>query len=296
MVKKIFLTLFCVTFLVTGIYAKTKLIIFHAGSLSVPFMKIEKAFEEENPNVDVQRVIGGSRKLARMIVDVGKYADVYASADYTLIDEMMVPKYADKSFKFASNEMVICYTDKSKFSDKINSRNWYKILQKNGVKYGHSDPNLDPCGYRTVILLKLAEKYYKISNFFKNITKNRNKIIIRPKETDLTPLLKEGFIDFLFIYKSIAVQHNFKYVALPDQINLRNLKYSNFYKQAAVKLTGKKPGEFVYKKGKAIIYGITYLKESEQIDLAKKFVNFVLDKNKGGKIIEQCGQNFIYKP
>jgi molybdate/tungstate transport system substrate-binding protein len=258
-------------------------------------MNIEKAFEKENPDIDVLRVIGGSRKLARMIVDVGKYADVYASADYTLIEEMLVPKFADRSYKFASNEMVICYTDKSKFANIINSGNWHKILQKDEVKFGHSEPNLDPCGYRTILLIKLAEKYYKIPDFFKNITENRNKIIVRPKETDLTPLLEQGFIDYLFIYRSIAVQHNFRYVSLPDNINLKNLKYNDFYSSVRVKLAGKKPGEYVYKKGKAIIYGITDLKMSKHPDIAKKFLNFVLDKNRGGKIIEECGQNFIYE-
>jgi molybdate/tungstate transport system substrate-binding protein len=291
--RKIQWMFFIFIFFSSSLFAKTKLIVFHAGSLSVPFMKIEKAFEKEHPDVDVQRVIGGSRKLARMIVDVGKYADVYASADYTLINEMLIPKYADKNFKFASNEMVICYTDKSKYADKINSKNWYKILLKKDVKYGHSNPNLDPCGYRTILLLKLAEKYYKIPNFFKNIRKDKSKIIVRPKEVDLTPLLKEGFIDYFFIYKSIAVQHHFKYVKLPDKINLSKLKYNKFYSTVKVKLTGKKPGEFVYKKGKAIIYGITYLKKSKHLNLAKKFIKFVLDKNKGGKIIEECGQNFL---
>ncbi len=289
--KKIILTLFFFSFL-WHLQAKTKLIVFHAGSLSVPFMKIEKAFEKENPDVDVERVIAGSRKLARMIVDVGKYADVYASADYSLIDEMLVPKYTDRSYKFASNEMVICYTDKSKFADKINSNNWYKIIQKKGVKFGHSDPNLDPCGYRTLILLKLAEKYYNLPNFFEKIIFQKDKRIIRPKETDLIPLLESGFIDYLFIYKSIGIQHGFKFVKLPDKINLSKLEYNNFYKQASVRLTGKKPGEYVVKKGKAIIYGICILKMSKHPQIAKKFLNFVLNKNKGGKIIEECGQNF----
>ena len=294
MVKKLlFIVLFI--FLCSSIFAKTNLIVFHAGSLSVPFMKIEKAFEKENPDIDVQRVIGGSRKLARMITDVGKYADIYASADYTLIDEMLIPKFTDRSYKFASNEMVICYTDKSKFNKVINSENWYKILQETGVKFAHSDQNLDPCGYRTIVLLKLAEKYYKIPGFYKKIIKDKNKIIVRPKETDLIPLLEEGLIDYLFIYKSIAVQHNFKYITLNDRINLKNLKYNNFYNQAKVKLAGKKPGEFVYKKGKAIVYGISALKISKYPKLSMKFLQFVLDKNKGGKILEECGQNFIYK-
>ena len=41
-----------------------KLIIFHAGSLTVPFAKIEKDFEAKYSNVNVLREGGGSTKMA----------------------------------------------------------------------------------------------------------------------------------------------------------------------------------------------------------------------------------------
>ena len=41
-----------------------KLTIFHAGSLTVPFAAIEKAFEAKYPEVDVLREAGGSTKMA----------------------------------------------------------------------------------------------------------------------------------------------------------------------------------------------------------------------------------------
>ncbi|MEX1313370.1 MAG: TOBE domain-containing protein [Desulfotignum sp.] len=49
-----------------------KLIIFHAGSLTVPFDAIERAFEAKYPDVDVLREAGGSTKMARLISEVGK--------------------------------------------------------------------------------------------------------------------------------------------------------------------------------------------------------------------------------
>ena len=56
---------------------KGKLIIFHAGSLTVPFAKIEKEFEAKYPEVDVLREAGGSTKMARLISEVGKSADIH---------------------------------------------------------------------------------------------------------------------------------------------------------------------------------------------------------------------------
>lgn len=57
-----------------------KLTIFHAGSLTVPFAAIEKAFEARYPQVDVLREAGDSTKLGRLISEVGKQADIMASA------------------------------------------------------------------------------------------------------------------------------------------------------------------------------------------------------------------------
>lgn len=48
-----------------------KLIVFHAGSLTVPFAAIEKEFEARHPDVDVLREAGGSTKMARLISEVG---------------------------------------------------------------------------------------------------------------------------------------------------------------------------------------------------------------------------------
>jgi ABC-type molybdate transport system substrate-binding protein len=42
-------------------------IVFHAGSLTVPLAEIEKRFEAANPGVDILREGGGSTKMARMI-------------------------------------------------------------------------------------------------------------------------------------------------------------------------------------------------------------------------------------
>jgi len=276
-------------------FAKTKLLVFHAGSLTVPFMKIEKAFETKYPDIDIQRVIGGSRKLARMIVDAGSYTDIFASADYTLIDEMLSPKFSYKSYKFASNEMVICYTPKSKFATKINPANWYEILQSKDVNWGQASPDIDPCGYRTIISIKLAEKYYKLPGLYKKITANRPLKNIRPKSVELISLLKSGFLDYAWEYKSVAIQHGLKFVELPNEINLSNLKYNDFYKTVNVKLSGKKPGTYVFKKGKAIIYGITMIKKTKYFKNAKLFLDFVLNENLGGKILRESGQNYIYK-
>ncbi len=266
-----------------------KLTIFHAGSLSVPFKQIKEAFEKENPKVKVILESAGSRKCARKITDLKKECDIMASADYTVIDKLLIPDYASWNIKFASNEMALVFHEGSEKADEISAENWYKILADKKVAFGRSDPNADPCGYRAVLTMKLAEQFYKEAGLAeKLIAKDNN--YIRPKETDLLALLESNTIDYIFLYRSVAEQHKLKYIILPDEINLKDPKHSDFYSNATIEISGKKPGEFITKRGEPMVYGVTLVKNAPNEKAAKAFTKFLLEKEKGMQIMEKNGQ------
>ncbi len=267
-----------------------KLVIFHAGSLSVPFQAMEKVFEKKFPKVDILREAGGSTKMARLISEVGKPADIMASADYVVIDKNLIPNFASWNVRFASNQMVLCYTDKSKYAGEINGDNWYDILQKKDVVWGHSDPNLDPCGYRSVMVLQLAEKFYKKPGLADALIANRPAKNIRPKSVELISLLQSGHMDYAWEYLSVAVQHGLKYVTLDNHLNLGDYKLTPFYKNARVQVTGKKPGTFIERVGKSITYGITLLESAENKEAAEAFLAYMFDPEGGLKVLKEMGQ------
>ena len=188
-----------------------------------------------------------------------------------------------------SNEMTIVYNEKSKYANEINAENWLDILMKNDVIFGRSDPNSDPCGYRAVLSCKLAEKFYRKQGFVKEfLSKDVN--YIRPKETDLLALLESGNIDYIFLYRSVAQQHGLKYLILSDSVNLKNPNLKDYYKTVSVDISGKAPGEIITKKGAPMVYGITIPKNAPNPVLAEKFLQFLLSKEKGLKIMENNGQ------
>ena len=272
-----------------GAEENNKLIIFHAGSLAIPFRVTAKAFEDHHPGVEVMREAAGSRTCARKITDLGRLCDVMASADYTVIENLLIPDHASWNISFATNEMAIMYRPDSKYAKEINGKNWYQVLLRKDVEYGHSDPNTDPCGYRSQLVWQLAEKYYHVPGLYEKLRKGCPARNVRPKETDLIALLEAGQLDYLFIYRSVCMQHKMPFVKLPDQINLGTSKYASFYKQASIRITGKTPGSFVEKRGKPMVYGITIPKNAPHRDLAIKFVAFLLS-HEGREIMQRNGQ------
>ncbi|MFH1320136.1 MAG: tungstate ABC transporter substrate-binding protein WtpA [Bacteroidota bacterium] len=265
------------------------LIIFHAGSLSVPFKEISEGFKKEYPDVNIIMESAGSRACARKITDIKRSCDIMASADYKVIDNLLIPGYADWNIKFASNEMSIVYHEESRFANEINKDNWFDILLKEDVAFGRADPNSDPCGYRAVLTSKLAENYYNKPGLAEKLL-NKDLNYIRPKETDLLALLESNTIDYIFLYRSVAGQHKLKYLILPDEINLKDPEFTDLYSTVTIDISGKKPGEITTKKGEPLVYGVTVLRDAPNKKLAKAFVTFLLTKEKGIAIMEKNGQ------
>jgi len=266
-----------------------RLIIFHAGSLTVPVQELTEAFRAQHPGVTFETEAAGSRTTARKVSQLGREADLVMSADYTVIDELLIPDFADWNIQFARNEMVIAYTDRSKYADEISADNWYEILTREDVVYGHSDPNADPCGYRTLMVWQLAERYYHVPGLYQKLDEHCPPENVRPKETDLIALLQSGDMDYAFEYRSIAVQHGLRFVELPDEINLCCLEHADFYRQARVEVSGQEPGTTITKIGKPIVYGVTIPRNAPSPDLAIAFLEFLLGPE-GQAIMEAQGQ------
>lgn len=266
-----------------------ELIIFHAGSLAVPLKEVVAAFNKQYPSVKVLLESAGSVASARKITDLHRPCDILASSDYAVIDNMLIPAFADWNLKFVTNELSVVYNEKSRYTATINDKNWFEILTKNDVAFGRSDPNSDPCGYRTVMTLKLAETHYRKPGLANRLM-DKDQQYIRPKEVDLLALLESGSLDYIFLYRSVAIQHHLKYVALPDEINLKNPDYDKQYASATTEINGKEPGKKETVRGEAMIYGVTMLRDAPNKAAALAFLQFLLTREKGMKIMERNGQ------
>jgi len=268
-----------------------EIIIFHAGSLSVPFKQLAGEYEKLNPGTKILMEPAGSLVCARKITELKKPCDIIASADYLVIDELIVPEYASWSIRFATNEIVIAFQNKSKYSSEIDSLNWMDILLRDDVTYARSDPDSDPCGYRSVLAFKLAEKYYGIKGLESKLS-SKDRDFIRPKEVDLVALVEANAVDYMFQYKSVAIQHGLKFITLPDYINLGNPARNDVYHSVSLDVTGNTPGSKMTVKGDYINYSISVLTGSVNKENAVDFVFFLLSRE-GMEIFRKNGQDPI---
>ncbi len=273
----------------TGKQSDSILYIIHAGSLTLPVHDLAKAFREENPDVEIRTEAWGSKAGARRVMDINTPADVFMSADYMVIENMLIPDHASWYIPFATNELAIVYTPRSRYASEIHSGNWMEILMRNDVKYGRSNPDMDPCGVRSVFAIKLAGMKYDKQNIAEQML-SKDTDNIRPKETDLIALLESNHIDYIFLYKSVAVQHGLEYLSLPDSLNMGNFALNDWYGKVSIETLGSQPGETIMEYGEAMVYGLTIPHKSENHSMAEKFVNFVLHQEKGQTLLQRLGQ------
>lgn len=290
--KRLILFLVAGFFVLSGCENKpAEIIIFHAGSLSVPLKQISDEYEKRNPGIRILLEPAGSLVCARKITELKKPCDIIASADYFVIDELIVPEYASWSIRFATNSIVIAFQEKARYASEISSQNWMDILLRDDVTYARSDPDSDPCGYRSVLTFKLAEDYYSRPGLAEHL-QSRNRSFIRPKEVDLVALIESNAVDYMFQYKSVAIQHKLKYIELPDEINLGNHGMNPVYNKVSIDVAANKPGSTMKVIGEYINYSLSVLNDAPAGDQAIDFVAFLLSPE-GMEIFRKCGQDPI---
>lgn len=274
-----------------------QLVVFNAGSLARPFSELLRAFKDKYPQVTPAQENSGSLEAARKITDLGKVPDVIGVADYGIIPKLLIPKHASWYATFARNAMVLVYTDESKGAGEINDRNWWRVLLRPGIRAGHSDPALDPNGYRTLMVFQLAEKFYHHPGLAARLDSAFPPRYIRPKEADLTALVQAGELDYAWSYASIAKTAGLRYVRLPPEVDLSEPKLADWYSQAVVRLpgasrAGKDSVEF---RGEPIVYALTIPTAAPNPRTAEAFVRFVFSPE-GQAILKANGFTVLEKP
>ncbi len=276
-----------------------------------PFSELEKAFEQANPDIDVQAEYHGSIQVMRHVTDLHEDIDIVATADLSLIPQLMYAAndpdtgkpYADWAIAMAGNKLSIAFRPESKYAAEINRDNWWEILSRPDVKVGISDPRFDAVGYRLMMVFALAQQESGNPTLFNDFikdqfevpvrlidlgdqqiiripelleTKPQSRIMMRGSSVALIALLQSGEVDYAFEYDSVIRQHGFERLELPDSLNLGNPDMETNYSSVTVKLDFKrfKTVDPVFK-GELIRYGLTIPNNAPHPEAAERFIEFL---------------------
>ena len=170
---------------------------------------------------------------------------------------------------FAEGKMVLSYTTSSTGADKIAQPGafsppgaipdavddcgqgggpaepescWFSILTQPGVVIGTGHLYLDPGAYRNPMIFELAEEFYGIGNLYTSLLAHN---LIVPAAVPAGAFGLKGtnatypVFDYLIIYEHNALalartNPKYRYVHLPDAVNLGDPEKNAFYRRAAV--------------------------------------------------------------
>ena len=272
------------------------LVVYNAGSLAAPFRDLLNAFVVRNPGVIPAQENSGSVEAARKLTELGKIPDLIGVADYGVIPKLLIPKFAGWYVTFARNAMVVVYSDQSIGASEITPQNWWQVLLRPEVRTGRADPALDPNGYRTLMVLQLAEKFYQQPGLAARLVAAMPPRYMRPKEADLTALIQAGELDYSFSYYSLAKSAHLRFVDLPPEVDLSDPARAERYSQADVWIPkGGGSADSVEFKGEPIVYALSIPLAASHPEVAAAFVEFALSPD-GRAIIEHSGLVPLARP
>lgn len=290
-----------------------QLIIYHAGSLTAAFKKIEAAFIDEHPGITILDKFGGSVDMARRVTIGGEPADIYASADYEDIDALLKPKWASYTIRFGQGSMVLVYNIndpnplakvneiadlRTPFNPHSNppsipnvTPGWTSILSQPGVWIRGGDPGTDPGIYRGVLIMQLAEYYYRQPGLYLALSRNNTY-----RDGDKTPA---PIADYRFAYEHSALtmarsDPSVRLARLPAKIAMSDPAQETFYHKASLLIPGlDKDDPHVAIHGSRVAWGITLLHSSKHPALATAFLQFLLTPDKGVALQKMTGPDPI---
>jgi molybdate/tungstate transport system substrate-binding protein len=262
------------------------LTIFYADSLTPYVETLARAFQQSHSGVQIRREGAGSLDTIRKVTDLHLPCDIVITADWRLLLNEPRPGLEPWAAIFAGNAMGLLYTDRSPGASGLNVTNWFDVLLRPGIRYGHSNPERDPAGYWTLIVWQLAERYYRRPGLAARLAADCPGANIRPHNIDLVALLESGDLDYYFGYASDVKLGKLRFLALPAEINLGDPAFAPRYSNARIEIGAANARRTIV--GAPIAYGATLTTDAPDRADAVEFLAHMLS-DPGNRVARRCG-------
>ena len=199
----------------------------------------------------------GSVELARRTADLGQPPDLLLVADAEVIAERLMPAHATWYAVFATDRLTLGHRPGSRFAERLRTQAWDAAATGGDVALGRSDPDLDPAGYRALLVAQLAERHLAAPGLAGRLLARAPLANVRPKSADLVALVQAGELDAAWLYESVARSAGLATVRLPDAVSLGAPAESLAYAAASVRVAGRTRRDTVTVHGRPIRFALT---------------------------------------
>lgn len=255
-----------------GASGGTSVSVLAAGSLSVVFNEVVGPDFEAATDYGYRGEFHGSNAVMRMVQEGQKRPDVVVSADAQLLREKLQQGQSPKSdwdVVFASNDVGITYAADTDVGDRLASGEpWYAVLSEADAQVARSDPDLDPLGYRTILLFELAEEYYDEPGLAADLREN---LRVDPEEAHMLAAVETGDRVAAVTYRNMAVDHGLNFLPLPDDLNFSNPAYADHYASVSYTMDD---GHTV--EGAPVLFNATVSNDAADPEAGRAFVRHLL--------------------
>lgn len=211
----------------------------------------------------------GSNAVVRLVDADQKNPDVVVVADPSLLRESAIAARVGWDVTFATNELGIAYAPETRVGRRLDDgQPWYRVLANSDAAIGRTDPNIDPLGYRTLMLFDLASRYYDRPEL---ATELRDNSVIAARESHLLAGIEGGSRPAAFCYRNMAADHGLPFVELPVELNFADPAQADHYATASYTTDR---GTIV--RGGPISYAATVPNSADRPAAGREFVRFLL--------------------
>lgn len=253
----------------------------YAGSMGALMNKGLGPAIQQQDHVQFQGRGAGAYGLAHMLADKKISADVFVSITPGPIEILQKAGLVDEAFPVASTQMVIAYSPQGPHAKDFaaaaeGKEPWYQVLEQPGVKFGRTDPTIDPQGRNIVLAMLVSGDFYKqpglATTILGDFQHNQAQIFAEPS---LLSRLEDGQIDASSGYLSAVISHHLPYIKLPAQVNLSDpAMAADWYSKAHFTVTAP-DGKTTEVKPQPLVFYAAVLKGAANLQAATDFIKLM---------------------
>jgi molybdate/tungstate transport system substrate-binding protein len=245
--------------------------VFHAAGFT-PVIEEIRADAERDLGIRMLTESSGSQTVCRKVEELGRQADLLILADSRHVSELLRDSCSWR-LDFAADEVALAIGARAPFADEAESA-WMDVILRDGVRIGRVDENQAPLGYRALLVLKLEERRSGRAGLAEAL--NARSAVVADDASRLAPLLKSGELDYAFLYRSICIAMDIRFIELPPEINLGRVDLDYSGASVTYELLGAGEKRMVTVHGAPAVWALTVPDTGADLETALSFIGYLL--------------------